>query len=545
MSLYKKFSPNVLSGFWLAAMIAMWLAFAPTQAGGLASYIVVIGNSMEPNFHIGDLVIVHEEPNYQIGDAVVYRNLELSNFVFHRIIEQKLGHFTLQGDNNSWTDTYQPSQDEVLGKLWLHIPKGGDIMQRIRNPFIMALIAGVLGGILAFGFFTGKSKGKKRMNKEWFASVKQKIQNWFTKLNSPEPPKPSNPNQGILLEGTFFTLGLVAFASLILGIISFSRPATRLTQNDLQYQNLGFFVYTASAPLDVYDSNTIQSGDPIFPKLTCSVDMTFQYTLIAGEPENITGTYQLTAIISEPTSGWQRVVPLQDETTFTGNAVSTTAKLDLCNMEKLTQSMEQGTDFHPGSYTLIVSPNIKVEGALSGSALKGTFDPGLAFKYDRGHFYLSKDEEQTGNVLNISESGVLHEQTTEANTLKIFGGEFAIPALRLIAVLGLVLSLSGLAYLGMRLQNISKSDPAQYIRTRYDSMLIDIQNVDLVDSKTTVDVSSIDDLGKLAERFNAMILHAESNFAHVYYVQGEGTTYRFVMSSQKAESTVPADEAKN
>ena len=50
---------------------------------------------------------------------------------------------------------------------------------------------------------------------------------------------------------------------------------------------------------------------------------------------------------------------------------------------------------------------------------------------------------------------------------------------------------------------------------------------------------------KLAERFNAMILHAENSDAHVYYVQGEGTTYRFVMNSQKTESTVPADEAKN
>jgi len=511
----------------------------------MASYIIIVGKSMEPNFHIGDLVIVHQEANYQIGDAVVYRNLELSNFVFHRIIEQKLGRFTLKGDNNSWTDAYQPSKDEVLGKLWLYIPKGGTFFQKIRNPIAMATLAGILGGILAFGFFTGKSKGKKRMNKKWFASVKQKLREWFTKLGGSEPPKSSNSNQGTLLEGSFFALGLVAFASLILGIISFSRPATRLTQNDIQYQHLGFFVYTASAPLDVYDSNTIQSGDPIFPKLTCSVDMTFQYTLIAGEPENITGTYQLTATISEPTSGWQRVVPLQDETTFNGNAVSTTAKLDLCKMEKLTQSLEQGTDFHPGSYTLTVSPNIKVEGAVSGSTLKSTFNPGLAFKYDRVHFYLAKDEEQTGNVLNISESGILQEPKTEANTLKIFGREFAIPALRLIAVLGLVISLSGMAYLGMRLQNISKSDPAQYIRTRFDSMLIDVQNADLVDSKTTVDVSSIDSLGKLAERFNAMILHAESNDAHVYYVQGEGITYRFVMNSQKTESTIPADEAKN
>jgi signal peptidase I len=545
MTIYKRFSPNLISGFWIVMMIAIWLVFAPAQAGGMASYIIVIGNSMEPNFHIGDLIIVHEEAVYQVGDAVVYRNLELGSFVFHRIIEQEMGRFTLQGDNNSWTDTYQPSSEEVLGKLWLHIPKGGNAMQKIRNPVTMAVIAGVLGCILALGFFTGKSKGRKRMNKEWFASIKQKIQGSFTRLEGSEPHKSSNPNQGNLLEGSVFALGLVAFASLILGIISFSRPATRPTQNDISYEHLGFFAYTASAPSGIYDSNAIQSGDPIFPKVTCSVDMTFQYTLVAGQAENVTGTYQLTATISEQASGWQRVVPLQDETTFSGNAVGTTAKLDLCKMERLTQSMEQGTDFHPGSYTLTVSPNIKVDGVLSGSVLKSTFNPGLAFKYDRVHFYLVKDEEQTGNVLNISESGALRQQKTEANTIKIFSREFAIPALRLTAIIGLLGSLGGLLLLGTRLQNLSKSDPAQFIRTRFDSMMIDVQNADVVDSKTTIDVSSIDHLGKLAERFNALILHTEFSQSHAYYVQGEGTTYRFVLSSQKTGSAIPENEAKS
>jgi signal peptidase I len=534
-----------MSGFWIAAMIAIWLAFAPTQAGGMASYIIVIGNSMEPGFHIGDLVIVHEEADYQIGDAVVYRNLELGSFVFHRVIEQEMGRFTLQGDNNSWIDTYQPSQDEVIGKLWLHIPKGGNAIQKIRNPATMAVIAGVLGGILAMGFFTGKSKGKKRMNKEWFASIKQKVQQWFTRPKGSEPHKSSNFNQGNLLEGSVFALGLVAFASLILGIISFSRPATRPAQNDISYEHLGFFAYTASAPSGIYDSNTVQSGDPIFPKVNCSVDMTFQYTLVAGEPENITGTYQMTATIAEPTSGWQRVVPLQDETTFSGNTVGTTAKLDLCKIERLTQSMEQGTDFHPGSYTLTVSPNIKVDGVLSGSILKNTFNPALAFNYDRVHFYLIKDEEQNGNILNISESGALREKTTEANTIKVLSREFAIPALRLLAITGLLASLGGLLLLGTRLQNLSKSNPAQFIRTKFDSMMIDVQNANVVDSKTTVDVSSIDHLGKLAERFNAVIFHVEGDNSHVYYVQGEGMTYQFVMNSEKTGSAVPEQEAEN
>ena len=100
MMIFRRYSPNFLAAFWIVTMVAIWLAFAPTQAGGAAAYIIVIGNSMEPNFHIGDLIIVHAEPTYQIGDAVTYRNLELNNFVFHRIISQELGRYSLQGDNS-------------------------------------------------------------------------------------------------------------------------------------------------------------------------------------------------------------------------------------------------------------------------------------------------------------------------------------------------------------------------------------------------------------------------------------------------------------
>ncbi|HKI53750.1 MAG TPA: signal peptidase I [Anaerolineales bacterium] len=542
MIAFKRFSPNLTSGFWAVVMIISWLAFAPTQAGGLASYIIVIGNSMEPNFHIGDLVIVHEETEYKVGDAVVYDNLELNNFVFHRIIEQELGRFTLQGDNNSWTDTYQPSKDEVLGKFWVYIPKGGNAIQKIRNPFVMAAIAGILGAILATGFFTNKSKGEKRMNNNWLSSFKQKMREWFAKTDGSEPFKSPSSREN-LLEGLLFTLGLVTFASLVLGIISFSRPVTRTVKDEISYDQLGIFAYSASAPQGVYDANAVKSGDPIFPNLTCAADVTFQYTLISQQAKNITGTYQMTATISEPSSGWQRTVDLQDEATFSGNAVGTNAQLNLCSMEKLTQSMEANTDFHPGSYVLTISPNIRVNGEVSGRALDSTFAPELTFIYDRIHFYLLNNEDQ-GNPLSVTETGILSEQRTESNTMLLLGAEMAILTLRMIAVFGLLLSLGGLLYIGVNFQNMSDRDPVRFIRTRYGSMLIDIQHADTIDSSTPIDVSSIDDLGKLAERFNAMILHAEFGHSHAYYVQGEGTTYRFVMSSKETVSAVPENEAE-
>jgi signal peptidase I len=545
MSVLKRFSPNFIAGFWLVLMVVTWLAFAPTQAGGMASYIVVIGNSMEPRFHIGDLVITHKEAEYQIGDAVVYKNQELKNFVFHRIITEERGTFTLQGDNNSWTDTYQPSQAEIIGKLWLHLPKGGVYIQTLRIPFVMALAAGTLAGFVLLTLFHGKARGNKRMTQKsisaQFASLKQKLQNWLTTSDKPGTGGTSDPMQGNILETWFFTLGALALAFFILGIMAFSRPASRIVKDDVSFEHVGFFSYSAPAPQGVYDSDAIQSGDPIFPKLTCAVDVSFQYTFIGQDAANIAGTHQLIATISESVSGWQRSIPLQDATAFTGNAFGTSAKLNLCQLEKLAQSMEDGTEFHPGAYTLTISPNIHLTGDLAGRPLDGSFNPSLPFNYDRIHFYLLQNAEQ-GNSLNPAETGALSKERQTFNTILLFGMELAVPALRWFALIGLLGSLAGVTLLGMKLQALSKSDQSRFIRMRYNSMLVDIHQTMLVNIADIVDVNSIDDLAKLAEKFNAMILHSEHGDSHTYYVRVEGATYRFVLPAETG-STVPEGEA--
>ncbi|MFT3892696.1 MAG: signal peptidase I [Anaerolineales bacterium] len=545
MIVLKRFSHIFASAFWIIAMILIWLLFAPTQAGGLASYIIVIGNSMEPRFHIGDLVIAHEETNYQVGDAVVYRNQELNNFVFHRIIGDERGKFTLQGDNNSWTDTYQPAREEIIGKLWIRIPRGGVYMQKLRNPLVMALVAGALAGFLVIGQLRGKVRGKKRMGKKsfqnQFSALKQKAQNWFIPSDKPENGGASNSSAGNMLEIWFFILGTLALISLIIGIISFSRPASRVVNDEIQFENIGFFSYSSPAPQGVYDSNTIKSGDPIFPKLTCSVDVNFQYTFIGQEAQNITGTYQLTATISETISGWRRIVPLQEETTFNGNAFGTSAKLNLCQIETLLQSMETGTDFRPGSYILTVSPNIKVIGDLSGHALDSTFAPQLTFAYDRVHFYLVQTDEQR-NPLNPIMIGTISNSHSVPNTILLFGVELAIPLLRWFAVIGLVGALAGVTFLGVKLQELSKKDQSQFIRMRYNAMLVDIHQTMVVNKADIVDVTSIEDLAKLAEKFSGMILHAENSDSHAYYVRDGATTYRFVLPIETG-SIIPENEA--
>src|SRR5215216_2586024 len=204
----------------LIALIAIWIAFAPTLIGGRSSYVVVNGNSMEPGFHRGDLVIVQTASTYNVGDIVTYRNGDLNAFVIHRIIAIEQDHYVFKGDNNSWIDTYRPTHAELIGKLWIHVPKLGKGMEWLRYPIHMGLTIGLLGGILMASIMIKPKQHGKRKN------------------------RPSG-NFGGVLEGGLYLFGFFVLAFLSLSIFSFIRPLTR-PADKIQYQQESQFSYSAT-----------------------------------------------------------------------------------------------------------------------------------------------------------------------------------------------------------------------------------------------------------------------------------------------------------
>ena len=546
-------SQAISSAFILVLMAVIWVAFAPMQAGGQAAYIVVIGNSMEPKFHRGDLVIVQRDTHYTIGDVVAYKNAGLNSNVIHRIIDIRRSHFIFKGDNNSWVDTYQPSFDELIGKQWIHIPGGGSILQRLRDPFTMALLAGALAGFLMISFLNEKTKGNKQMKnkswREWISGLKSRLT-----LASPLHPETGSDQtalsrskfslpkgklielNGSTTETLFFTLGLIAFVSFILGFISLTRPVTVSMPDDVLYQNIGLFSYSASVPADIYDANTLQTGEPIFPKLTCSTLLNFHYALIGDDLKDIAGSYQITAQIIEPQSGWQRTITLLPETAFKGSSFDTSAKLNFCEVIKLTQTLEEQADFHPTQYTLLVTPNVTISGKISGRELQdANYQPQLTFRYDRQNFSIVKPDPAT-NPFNQTQASFIREIHQKANTMSLFGWQPTILTLRMLALLGLILSSIGIWLLINSMQAATNMRPDSAIRLRYGSMLIELQSAELNETSNIVDVQSIDDLAKLAERFNTAILHKSINSNHSYLVNTNSTTYRFTISTQTGMS---------
>ena len=129
---------------------------APAQVGGGTSYAIIVGSSMEPKLHRGDLAVVRRQSAYRAGDVVLYDSRELGTKVLHRIVRADDGHFVLKGDNNDFLDAEHPTQEQILGRLWVSAPAVGRVTEWLREPLHSALLVGLvtliaLGGGLGTG----------------------------------------------------------------------------------------------------------------------------------------------------------------------------------------------------------------------------------------------------------------------------------------------------------------------------------------------------------------------------------------------------------
>src|SRR5438067_5134735 len=149
-------NPTIRTFRWLGALIALvavgllWEELAPVKLGGSHEYAVVDGISMNPRLHAGDLVLLHPSSHYEVGDVVAYHNLQLGRLVLHRIVGKTSDRYVFKGDNNSFLDAYHPTQAQLVGGLWIHVPKVGGFFTWLHAPH-HAGIAVALPALLMLG----------------------------------------------------------------------------------------------------------------------------------------------------------------------------------------------------------------------------------------------------------------------------------------------------------------------------------------------------------------------------------------------------------
>lgn len=518
--MHRRSVENISAALGLLLLAALWIAFAPIQLGGQASFVIVNGNSMEPVYRRGDLVIVRAATDYRVGDIVTYRHPDIGP-VIHRIVGRSDDRWVLKGDHNDFIDSYGPGTEELIGRSWIHLPSAGSLLERLRTPPLMALLAAVFG-VMLMTTVTRGARHPAQGPRAARAPAARRLDGWRCALEALLP-----------------VFALLALASLGLAAFAFLSPVSREAAEDLVYRQTGTFGYSAQAPPGLYDGPTARSGDPVFLKLASALDVSFDYRFTSELPAELRGSVRLGAVLSAE-NGWKRTIELAPPQEFSGPGAAARGRIDLAELTALVARYERETELQRQQYSLAITPEVTIDGSLDGQPLAESFTPRLVFRLDERQLQLLRDGRGEGDWLQPTAEGQIEHTREQPNTLTLLGLRLAVATARRAALLGL--TLGGVSTLALVLSRTASRDEAARIRQRYGALIID-GGPGKPEVAGAIPLASIDDLARLAERRGALILHQARGVSHSYVVHDDGASYSYRVTgaaSDPLEPVVPA-----
>jgi len=112
-----------------------------------------VSNSMLPTLKAGDIVITQpiDPTSIKVGDIITYGSPIDGKVVTHRVVEIR-GHsrllFQTKGDANEDPDPYAVPPENIVGKVWFHIPLFGYVAQFLKRPLVLLLCVTIPGLII-------------------------------------------------------------------------------------------------------------------------------------------------------------------------------------------------------------------------------------------------------------------------------------------------------------------------------------------------------------------------------------------------------------
>jgi signal peptidase I len=484
----------------LLTCVAVLMTLGLTS-GALAS-VATQGVSMEPRFHTGDLAIVRASDAYQVGDITAYHSELLDTTVMHRIVAVQRGHYTLQGDNNSWLDPETPTEDKLIGKLLVRIPQGGVWLDRLTSPVSLALLA---FGLLATGGTAAHSRRRRQRRStvsQHAAHTPQHTRRWLAAL----------PQWATTTAATAAVVGVLGIA---LGVPAWTAstapttPGAGTATNDAGQSMT--FSYTASVPESpAYDDTTVAAPEPIFRKLTDTVDVEYSY-------EGVPGTVAVAAELSTA-SGWHSTVPLTGPRTFTEDSYTGTVSLDLKALEKRALAAAEATGIPASQVDIAVVPTVTAPGSKA-------FAPELALALTPLQLTLVGDE----SALSVGDTtpAATAEAPATAATLGFAGREIPVSTARTLSVIMAIAALLAALVVGLFARMSAPATESAAIHRRYAQKLVKVQPMPTPPGRPVIDVEDFATLAKLAERYELLILTWSRSDVETFVVQDQGTTYRY------------------
>lgn len=133
---------------WVVVAFNAWFLW-PSSLGGSTTFVVVSGQSMEPLYAPGDLVVARKGVP-AVGDVIVYRPEGLGDAkVVHKIVGgDGVTGWDVKGVNNDWLDQWHPTNDDVVGMVAVHLGSGNRIGTLLLSPLFWGAFFVVAIGLL-------------------------------------------------------------------------------------------------------------------------------------------------------------------------------------------------------------------------------------------------------------------------------------------------------------------------------------------------------------------------------------------------------------
>ena len=134
---------------------------------GFRTYLVATG-SMEPEYSIGDMIIIKETPKEKIkaGDVINYISENKADTITHRVIEveEKQGqtYYKTKGDNNNSEDPEPINYNQVQGVLVFKISKLGKVITKLLTGTGIT----ILFAFIILSYLKDKNKEEKIIARE-------------------------------------------------------------------------------------------------------------------------------------------------------------------------------------------------------------------------------------------------------------------------------------------------------------------------------------------------------------------------------------------
>lgn len=508
-------------GALMVLVLVAWINFAPRQLGGSVSYVITYGVSMEPRFEQDDLVIVRDAGSYQKGDVIAYRSRALEQPVMHRISEVTSDGYVTKGDNNSWTDTDRPTDADVIGKEWVHVPGAGKVLKWVADPRGAVLLT----TSMALFLFTGSRKSRRRNKQTPSEDIAMKRIN-ITTLAGLSPRR----------QFALAWVTALALFSLLLGLMGFLKEPVASLSEESAYEHTGRFSYSAAARESVvYPEGRLSTGGPLFLKLIDDVTVKFDYELASEVPMRASGIGRLRARLNG-SNGWQKTLSLQPPTPFKGNKISLMGTFDPEEIVELTANVQSLTGV-PDSFTLSIVPVLDVKGDIGGEGITESFSPTLAFAVDGLQLKspAAAPGESGGEIANPFEptlAGSIKSSQLATNRVSLLLLDLPVATARKISVVSFALSLLLMFFLWQRFGREPLGDESESIQVEYGEWLIDVTSVGQRMRERSIEVATMEALVRLADRYERVILHHSRPPAHDYYVEESGAVYRYSCGSE-------------